>query len=43
MGRNILGKGQEIKEKQIPRKVSSSGRKGVTVPIVDEGTEAQVG
>lgn len=44
--RSILGKGQghkkKHKKKQIFKKVSSLGRKGVTVSMVNEGTEAQV-
>lgn len=36
-------KARGIKEKQILRKVSSSGRRGITVSMVDEETEAPVG
>lgn len=41
MGRSILGKSQGHKSK-LQEKISSSGRKGVIVSIMDEGTEDQV-
>lgn len=39
--RAFQAKAGGMKERQIPRKGSSSGRKGVHAPTVDEGTEAR--